>query len=125
MVRNSREHLVELIRSSNYREIYVVYRSLEIAGIPYEIKGVKMREIVSSTFGIPSLLQMIGQEAVLLVPASKLEEAWKVLEDKKEQTLMSEEVEDGDIEYLECSECGCPVDPEDEVCPGCGEKLSD
>ena len=53
------------------------------------------------------------------MPEERIEEAKDIL-----NAFFPDDNPEGDIEFMECSECGCPVDDEDEVCPACGEKLS-
>ena len=114
------EPYVEVGRRPKAHEARMICEALERAGIPCLLKGAETREVLSSIIGSISSGDNLG-EVVLEVPQSRLTEAQEIIE----AFFKNGESEDDEVEYLECSECGCPIDPEDEVCPGCGEKLSD
>ena len=100
----------------------MICEALQQAGIPCVVQGAETREMLSSIIGASILSGDNLNEVVLEVPESRLTEAQEMVEAFfKEDSGGS----DDEVEFLECSECGCPVDPEDEVCPGCGEKLAD
>lgn len=82
---------------------------LEDAEVPCIVQGADAKQMV----GIHS-----GGGGVVLVPADRLEEARDVI-----GAYLSDSPPDRNIEFLECSECGCPIDPEEDICPGCGAKL--
>ena len=118
----SEEPYVELARRPKPHEARMICEALHQAGIPCVVQGAETHEMLSSIIGASVLGGDNLNEVALEVPESRLAEAQEIVEAFFEEDGDKSEDE---VEFLECSECGCPIDPEDEVCPGCGEKLSE
>jgi hypothetical protein len=89
----------------------VVKEMMADAGIPCAFHG----EVGE---GIMESIQGPGQEVHVLVPRANLEAAKEILDAYFESGFSSE-----DVEFLTCSNCGCAVNEDDDICPACGEPL--
>ena len=115
------EPYVVVERRPKAHEARMICEALERAGIPCLLKGAETREVLSSVLGASIFGGEDFNEVALEVPESRLTEAHEIIE----AFFENGGTDNDEVEFLECSECGCPIDPEEEVCPGCGEKLSD
>jgi len=111
---------VELTRRENPAEARMICRTLEDAGIPCAVKGAEGKEMLGPILGASLFDGTALNYVVIMVPEDRLEEAGSLV-----NLYFDEENPDEEVEFLECSECGCPVDPEDEFCPACGGKLEE
>ncbi len=110
---------VELTRRESASDARMIREALTHEGIPCVLRGDEGKDMLGPILGA-SMFNGVGlNDVVILVPEKRLPEAQGVL-----AAFFQEGASDENIEFLECSECGCPVDPEDEVCPACGEKLA-
>lgn len=110
----------ELTRRENPTEARMICRALEDAGIPCVVKGAEGKEMLGPMLGVSLFDGNDLNYVVILVPEDRLEEANSLI-----SVYFEEEGSDEEVEFMECSECGCPVDPEDKYCPACGTELEE
>ncbi len=111
---------VELTRREKPTEARMICQTLEDAGIPCTAKGAEGKEMLGPILGASMFDGTDLNHVVIMVPEDRLEEANSLM-----SVYFEEENPDEEVEFMECSDCGCPVDPDDEYCPACGGKLEE
>jgi len=111
---------VELTRKQDSSQARLICDALLQSGVPCFLKGIEGKEILGPILGASFFDGADLNDIAILVPEDRIEEAQNILD-----AFFEEDSDEGDIQFLECSECGCPIDEEDEVCPACGEKLTE